>query len=131
MRELAVLPRLAVDASAMKVYPATATSLWEVDLSEGSPAEQENEIPLSASLSGTIAGAVMLGGQAVVGDSAGNIFFVELSGAMRGEVIRTIDVGSGLTNLVLDESGNLFAAVQETIEEPTPHIVSINPSLLN
>lgn len=130
-RELTVLPRLAVHLSAMRAYPATETSLWEVDLSEGAPSEQENEIALAASLTGQIGSVVIRSGQAVVGDSDGKILFVGLSDAMWGEVVRTIDVGSDLTWVAADTSGNLFAAVGATVEEAAPHIVSINPDLLN
>lgn len=129
-RELSVLPRLAADLSTFKAYPATATSLWEVDLSDGAPAEQENEIPLSGALSGQIAGVVVLGGQAVVGDSDGNLLFVALSGPMRGEVVRTIDVGSGLSHIASDETGKLFVSVENNIAGEGAHIISVDPTLL-
>lgn len=131
MRELSILPRFAVFADSLMAYPATATSLWEVDLNEGAPSEQENEMPLAESLSGEIASVVILGGQVVVGDSDGQILFVDLSEASWGTIVRTIDVGSGLSNLAVDDSGHLFASVEATVEEETPHIVAIDPALLS
>lgn len=129
-KQLTVLPRLAVDLSTLKAYPATATSLWEVNLNEGQPSQQETEIALSNQLEGQIAAVVIRNGRALVGDSDGKILFVDLSAAQWGQVVRTVEVGGGLTHLALDQNGHVFAAVAETVLEVVPHIVSIKPEEL-
>lgn len=125
--ELMELPTLAVDLGAMKVYPATATSLWEVDLSESAPQKQRDEIPLADKMAGQIASVVIRSGQALVGDFDGQILFVETAPSMRGDVSRVIDAGSGLSHMAIDENGNLFVAVGTTIAKNTPHIIAIRP----
>lgn len=129
-RILTDLPRLAIDLGAMKVYPATARSLWEVDLREEAPRIQENEITLSTHLRGDIISVIILGGKAVVGDRGGQILLVELSRASRGVVLQRIEVGRDLSHVAVDSGGRLFVSVGKTVEGLGPHIVAIDPSLL-
>lgn len=127
-RELLFLPRFAVDVEAMKAYPATTTSLWEVDIREEAPRLQENEMPLAQHLQGDIAAVALRETQIIVGDLSGSILFVEREGPLKGIPTQSINVGGGLTDLALDVSGRLFVAVQNNISRAGPHVVALLPN---